>query len=209
MNKETYLADPCGASALPFRKTEEIRIPAGMSVVREDQFDAARCTGTDEPYFKLIHPLKEIRQAELPPAFRPVPCSTAEFARHIGECYTDEGVTAEELEQYRQRPVYDPELWIAVGDAEGRIAASGIAELDTRIGEGSLEWIQVSPEYRRKGLGRYIVCELLHRLKGKAEFVTVSGRVNNEENPMALYLACGFRHPVIWHVIRDGEGQHE
>ena len=205
MNKEAYLADPCGASALPLWKTERIRIPEGMRVIRDDRFDAALCKGTDEPYFKLVHRLEQVRRPELPAGFRAVSCSTEQFARHIRACYTAEGVTAEELEQYRQRPVYDPELWIAAADAEGRIAASGIAELDSRIGEGSLEWIQVSPEYRHRGLGRYIVCELLYRLKGKAEFVTVSGRVNNEGNPQALYLACGFGRPVIWHVIRSGE----
>lgn len=209
MNKETYLADPCGASALPLWKTEQTRIPEGMTVIRDDRFDAAQCKGTDEPYFRLIHRLEQIRQPELPAGFSPVSCSTEQFARHIRACYTEEGATAEELEQYRQRPVYDPDLWIAAADPEGRIAASGIAELDRRTGEGSLEWIQVSPEYRHRGLGRYIVCELLRRLKDKAEFVTVSGRVNNEGNPQALYLACGFGNPVIWHVIRNGEPQNE
>ena len=205
MNKETYLADPCGASSLSFRKTEEIRIPEGMAVLREDQFDPARHTGRDEPYFKLIHPLERIPEAELPAGFRPAACSTEEFARHIRACYAEEGVTAAELEAYRQQPDYDPDLWIAVSDSCGRIAASGIAGLDTRIGEGVLEWIQVSPEYRRKGLGRYIVCGLLRRMRGKADFATVSGRVNSGDNPLALYLSCGFGHPVIWHIVRDGE----
>ena len=205
MEKETYLADPCGASSLPFWKTEEIRIPEGMSVIREDRFDASRHTGADEPYFKLVHRLEEIPRAGLPAAFSPAVCGTEEFARHIRACYTEEGVTAAELEAYRRRPVFDPDLWIAVRDGEGRIAASGIAELDTRIGEGCLEWIQVSPEYRRRGLGRYIVCELLRQMKGRAAFATVSGRVNNGDNPLALYLSCGFGHPVIWHIVRDGE----
>ncbi len=205
MEKETYLADPCGASSLPFWKTEEIRIPEGMSVIREDRFDAERHTGADEPYFKLVHRLEEIPRAGLPAGFSAAACGTDEFARHIRACYAEEGVTAAELEAYRRRPVFDPDLWIAIRDGEGRIAASGIAELDTRIGEGCLEWIQVSPEYRRRGLGRYIVCELLRRMKDRAAFATVSGRVNNGDNPLALYLSCGFGHPVIWHITRDGE----
>jgi GNAT superfamily N-acetyltransferase len=205
MEKETYLADPCGASSLPFWKTEEIRIPEGMSVIREDRFDAERHTGADEPYFKLVHRLEEIPRAGLPAGFSAAACDTDEFARHIRACYAEEGVTAAELEAYRRRPVFDPDLWIAIRDGGGRIAASGIAELDTRIGEGCLEWIQVSPEYRRRGLGRYIVCELLRRMKDRAAFATVSGRVNNGDNPLALYLSCGFGHPVIWHITRDGE----
>ena len=112
-------------------------------------------------------------------------------------------MTPEELEARKKLPVYDPVLWIAVRDREtGQIAATGIAELDARIGEGILEWIQVSPEYRRRGLGQYIVKELLYRIKDKARFVTVSGKANNPDNPYALYCACGFGNPVIWHVVR-------
>ena len=51
-------------------------------------------------------------------------------------------------------------------------------------------------------LGKYIVKELLYRMKDKAKFVTVSGKVNNPDNPYALYCACGFGNPVTWHVVR-------
>ncbi len=54
-----------------------------------------------------------------------------------------------------------------------KTAATGIAEFDVRIGEGILEWIQVSPEYRNRGLGAFVVNELLYRMQGKAGFVTV------------------------------------
>ena len=39
MEKETYLADPCGASSLPFWKTEEIRIPEGITEIADDAFE--------------------------------------------------------------------------------------------------------------------------------------------------------------------------
>lgn len=128
--------------------------------------------------------------------------SVEEFAHHINECYTEEGVTVDELTSYKERDVYDEDVWIAVRDRESdRIVASGIGEYDSLVGEGILDWIQVSPEYRNKGLGRVIVSELLARLSTKADFVTVSGRVNNSGNPFELYKSCGFVHPVIWHVV--------
>ena len=43
-----------------------------------------------------------------------------------------------------------------------------------------------------------IVNELLYRLKGQADFVTVSGDVNNEDNPLGLYEKCGFVDKRIW-----------
>ena len=70
--------------------------------------------------------------------------------------------------------------------------ATGIAELDREIGEGVLEWIQVSKDYRRRGLGSYLVLELLWRMRKAARFVTVSGECENADNPEGLYRKCGF-----------------
>lgn len=142
----------------------------------------------------------------LPAEYELTSANADELASHVQACYDSEGVTCAELHTYTQRPVYDAELWIAVRERKtGRIAASGIGELDGRIGEGVLEWIQTSPVHRRKGLGKFVVCELLRRLSKKADFVTVSGRMNNPHEPYALYRACGFSHPVIWHVVRQDE----
>ena len=206
MDAKDYRADPCRASSLPFWKTEQVTVPENITILREDQFDAAQCSGTDEPYFRLIHRLQGIERPVLPEPFRIVPCDAEGFATHIRECYREECITADELQAYARRPVYDPDLWIMAADmTNGRMAASGIADADTRIGEGTLEWIQVSPDYRHRGLGQYIVRELLYRMKGKVDFATVSGRVNNPDNPFALYRFCGFTDPVIWHILRNDD----
>ena len=203
MKAEEYIQDPCRASALPFWKTEQVQVPESISVLREDEFIAEKTGGTDEPYFRLVCYPQNTERPELPDAFETAECGTEEYAEHINSCYREEGVTPEELKARKELPVYEPALWIAVRETEtGRIAATGIAEFDGRIGEGILEWIQVSPEYRRRGLGKYIVKELLYRMKDKAKFVTVSGKVNNPDNPYALYCSCGFENPVIWHVVR-------
>lgn len=202
MDAEAYKKDPCRASSLPFRKIGTTVIPPHLRIVREDEMIEAVDTGTDDPYFKMVHRLKTVPDAALLDGFVLTSADPEELAAHVRECYAAERITADELRAYTHTPVYDADLWIAVRDrATGRIAASGIGELDTRIGEGVLDWIQVSPEYRRKGLGTFIVCELLRRMRGKAAFVTVSGRINNPTKPMALYQACGFTDPVIWHVL--------
>ena len=80
--------------------------------------------------------------------------------------------------------------------------ATGIAELDREIGEGVLEWIQVSKSHRGCGLGSYIVSQLLWRMKDKARFVTVSGQCYNPTNPEGLYRKCGFTGNDVWHILR-------
>ena len=140
MRAEEYLKDPCRVSSLPFWKTEQLILPRGVTVIRDDLYIAERNGGTEEPYFKLVHRLETLCPPKLPDSFRIVPCEPEGFARHIRECYAEEGVNADELRACARRPVYDPELWIAVEDeTNGRIAASGIADLDTSIGEGILE----------------------------------------------------------------------
>ena len=127
----------------------------------------------------------------------------SEYAGHISSCYDSIGITEEELSHYLLRPVYDAALWIAVKNNQtGEIVTTGVAELDQEIGEGVLEWIQVSEDYRGKGLGSFIVSELLWRIKDKADFVTVSGQCNNPTNPERLYRKCGFRGTDVWHILR-------
>ena len=203
MNAEQYITDPCGAASLPYWKTEQFAMPEGICVCRDDAFSTQSIEGVDEPYFKLMHDLRQVQPLALPAGFRLVSAGLAEFARHINSCYGVKCMTEAELLAYLRRPTFDPALWFAIADTgSGELAASAIGELDGRIGEGILEWIQVSPAYRRSGLGRFLVSELLLRMQGRAQFATVSGRVNNPDKPFALYIACGFQNPVIWHVIK-------
>ena len=205
MQIEEYLADPCMASSLPYWKTESFSVPKGITIIRDDMFSGSGYSGNDEPYFKMIHHLQTIPEAPLPEGYGIIQAGMDDFAAQINSCYTYEYISADELLDYRSHPVYMPELWVAVADLKRDIiVATGIAEYDSRIGEGILEWIQVLPEYRRKGLGAFIICELLRRLRlNQARFVTVSGRMNNESGPYALYTACGFGNPVIWHVVKN------
>lgn len=178
-----------------------------MRVLREDEFGEKMLDRyRDDPYFKLRHDLSVLKRGPVPLGFRLVEAAPVDFARHISICYDREGVTVWELERMKEHFTYDPALWIALADmASGELAATGIAGIDPEIGEGILEWIQVSLVYRRRGLGRYIVCELLSRMEGKAGFVTVSGRINNQSKPELLYESCGFRDRVVWHVLTRKE----
>ena len=198
LERELYLADPCGASSLSFRKTKQVAVPENILIYRDDQFDPAQCGGDDEPYFKLVHRLRNIKRPELQAKYKLISCGAEELSRHISECYAKERLSVEELRAQRQ----EHDLRLAVIDtSNGSIAASGIAKVDNDIREGTLEWIQVSADYRRHGLGRYIVCELLYRMLGIADFVTVSGKMNDPNDPLSLYLSCGFTDCVIWHIV--------
>lgn len=205
MEKKTqYIENPCRASSIPYWKTVSMSVPENMRILHQDDFQVQFLAEyVDEPYFRLVHNLKSVQPVDVPDGFAMCSISLSDFAGHINSCYGENCVTEDELHRYTERTVYRAELWIAIKDeTTGEIVATGIAEMDSEIGEGILEWIQVSEEYRGCGLGYFLVSELIWRLKDTARFVTVSGQCNNPSNPEKLYRKCGFIGNDIWHVMR-------
>jgi FR47-like protein. len=121
----------------------------------------------------------------------------------INCCYKGYDIKADDVLRWTKYPVFDNDLWVFICEKSSSIpVALGIADFDSDIKEGSLEWIQVLPEKRGMGFGQKIVCELLSRLNKKAKFVTVSGECENPSNPEKLYRKCGFAGNDVWCVSR-------
>lgn len=204
ITEQQYLKNPCGTSSLPYWKAVRMDVPEHMLILHDRQFSGECLTNyIDEPYFRLYHDLQMLHTAILPDGFQLWEAAPAEYAAHINQCYIGASMTEAEIKSYFQHSVYLPELWIAVQEWESKkIVATGIAELDEQVGEGILEWIQVSPAYRGRGLGAYVVTELLTRMAQKAKFATVSGQINNPSKPEKLYRKCGFQGNDVWHILR-------
>lgn len=200
---EAYLKDPCGVSSIPYWKTREITVPDHMMIVHHRDYIPEEFTDfTDTPYFRLIHRLEHVPVPSLPSGYSVCNIGLQEFATHINSCYRNIGTSEAELRRYTTRKVFTPSLWIAVtDDRTGAIVATGIGELDPECREGALEWIQVSESHRRRGLGSWVVSELLSRMMGKAAFVTVSGQCNDPSQPERLYRKCGFTGDDVWHIL--------
>jgi len=156
-------------------------------------------------YFRLLH-----RGAPIAPttmearwAFAPAQPITeaATVSSLICRSYETLQPTPEMVLSWTTHPVYDLTLWLWVVDRwADRPVALGIAERDPTVAEGSLEWIQVLPAYRRRGLGSALVCELLRRLAAQVAFITVSGEQANAQ-ALALYRRCGFEGDDIWWLL--------
>ena len=204
LSLQSYLNDPCGTLSIPYWKYKSIVVPENMKIVHErDMSNGVFHDYSDEPYFRLYHDLKNIK----PTTTREVEIvstkpSVAEFVQLINASYSDLSVTAAQMESCQRTPVYCPELWILLKEkGTGTILAGGIADYDKDVGELILEWIQVLPNYRRRGYGQLLVNCLLSKMQGVAKFATVSGKVNNSSNPEVLYRRCGFTGNDIWHIL--------
>lgn len=205
ITRNTYLKKPCTASSIPYWKAKNITIPASMKILHEKDFSADLLKDyNDEPYFRLFHSMKRVKEVKLP-GYELVTASAADIdtiVTVINKSYEDLQVSVEQIQSYTKTPVYCPELWLMVKETgAGTCVGCGIADFDAETKELILEWIQVLPEYRGLNIGTAIVSELLWRGKEFADFATVSGKVENETKPEALYRKCGFSGNDVWHVL--------
>ncbi|MDW7662751.1 MAG: GNAT family N-acetyltransferase [Bacillota bacterium] len=160
-----------------------------------------------KPFFRIKHECNEIGDYCLDERFTIMNVDTTvdleKVSDLIGKCYEDIHPSVDTISQWTEYDVFEEDLWIWIIEKETNSPiALGIAELDYSVPEGSLEWIQVLPGYQGKGLGKILVLELLKRMHGKVDCVTVSGEVDNETNPERLYKSCGFSGDDIWWLLR-------
>ncbi len=203
---EEYLENPCGALSIPYWKNKKTSIPDYMMILHQDSFEESYLDAySDERYFRLYHSMRNIKES-IPDwiYFR-----TAEMqdlcliVSIINQSYTDLSVDLPQIVEYTKSAVYDQNLWIIAIDREtDKPIGCGIADYDDEVKEGILEWIQVLPEYRKKGVGSAIVKQLLYKLSHKARFTTVSGKIDSFSNPEKLYRKCGFAGNNVWHILR-------
>lgn len=206
---EDYKENPCGTLSIPYWKGKHICIPESMCIVHDSCYVEEKYKDYhDEPYFRLYHNLLDVQSVEsddisiVTAKYDDIPF----FVDVINQSYTDLSVTIEQLNKYTRTEAFCPELWIcAVDNTTSCIVGCGIADFDKEMHEGILEWIQVVPAYRGKGIGKLIVNDLLKRMTGIADFATVSGKVNNPTSPEILYRKCGFVGNDIWHILTKQE----
>ena len=211
--KQVYIQNPCGTLSTAYWKKEYFKKPSDIQILHE--CDAKAQNTYEQPptrYFRLIHYPQNHYDTALPDGYfyRNVllPDEALLVANFINHCYQGYSLGEEDILQWMQYPVFDKHLWVCICNAKTSLpVALGIADFDSDISEGSLEWIQVLPESRGRGLGQKIVLELLSRLKDKAGFITVSGEVDNPTNPELLYKKCGFIGDDIWYVFNKSEVQ--
>ena len=206
LKKEEYLKSPCSVSSLPFWKARNLSVPDNMLILHNSEFSEKYLENyIDERYFRLLSNMKNLSRNPVP-GFSAAAAAESDFkimADIINRSYDYIEITPECLFELTETPVYAQNLWVLIKDIEdGKTAACGIADFDEEIGELVLEWIQVLPEYRGRGLGKMLVNELLCRMDGKAKFATVSGKADGSSNPEELYRKCGFAGDDIWHVLR-------
>lgn len=207
---DEYKVNSCRLSAIPYWKMRTFKVPSNMLVVHDEDYNLGLFSRyVDTQYFRLKHDIQDIELFTLNEMFEYKNVDVdnikdlQEVVGIINKCYTDIQVDLDQVLSWLESKVFHKNLWIFIIDINNqKPVALGIAELDEDVNEGMLEWIQVLPEYRNLKLGQAVVNKLLFYLADKADFVTVSGEVDNKTNPERLYRRCGFQGNDIWHILK-------
>lgn len=196
---ERYLSDPCGSLSIPYWKWKTIVLPEDMKILHHRDYTPIEGY-RDDVYFRLKHDLKQIESSSADVKLRRI--EEKDWDTVVGiihRCYPRICFHAESLGAMMKTKVYSPELWL-MAELQGQPVGCILADLDREAGEGILEWVQVLPEYRGRGVGKTMVLEVLRRMD--ADFATVSGQVANVTAPEKLYRACGFYGNDLWHILK-------
>ncbi len=200
---DTYLKNPCGTLSVPYWKYESMMVPDSIKIIHARDWNNQH--SNVERFFRMRHNLYNLPAIDFDFDTIDMDFQTRGLAEMITASYVHENisVTEEDILSWKEHKTFREDLCVYINVEGGIMAASGIAEYDETCKEGILEWIQVLPDYRGQGLGTKIVTVLLNRLKKMgAEFVTVSGNLDNETSPLQLYRKCGFTGDDIWYICK-------
>lgn len=198
-----YLRDPCGTLSIPYWKSKTQIVPDTIKIIHSRDW-----TGQYKDFrrfFRVKHSLNDPIVTDFDYDTISIDCQAKQLADMINASYGHEGISVSEhdIMQWKTHKTFREDLCIYINADGGKMAASGIAEYDENCREGIIEWVQVLPEYRSRGLGQRIVTALLSRLKSLgADFVTVSGNLDNPTKPLELYKKCGFEGDDVWYICQ-------
>ncbi len=119
----------------------------------------------------------------------------------ISLCYEDLNIKKEFIKKIKLHPTFNKDYWWWLVDENQKKLALAIGEYDEEINEGSLEWIQVHPEHRRKGYGTLIVNKLLNEMNKKCDFVTASTEHFQSKSVEKFYMKNGFKNKETWWIV--------
>lgn len=110
-------------------------------------------------------------------------------------------MTVDRLAAMTRAPSYSADAWFFL-EERGRREPVGLVMtgLSPEHGEGFIDWIQTAPRHGRRGLGRLLAQEALHRLR-RADLITVSGSLEAPFVTGDLYRQCGFGEPCLWTIL--------
>lgn len=171
------------------------------AIMHQDFLDSPTVAGFKqwESRYRLLHRDAPVPAVEPPEGFRLAPVVNSRDEAQAVTAHIEQQGALAQVQDWLQSPAFAPDLWWwLIDETSDQPAGIAIADLDPQLREASLLWLQIFPAYQGRGLGRYLTQDILRRIGGRALFTTVSGTVENRDNPGAFFQRCGFTGSDVW-----------
>lgn len=153
--------------------------------------------GTKAEYVLNRRSLDRIPDADLPKGFCARPAHGLEEADALADlhmaAFSGTSWTGTLYKRYMQSPGYSSDREYVVESPDGSLAAFTVTWRDEINRTGLFEPVGTHPDYRRKGLGRGLLCWAMQRMAaGGLLYAIVQNGAGNAAS-RGLYAACGFK----------------
>jgi ribosomal protein S18 acetylase RimI-like enzyme len=177
-----------------------------QALIHQDFLDSPTVAGFKQwtSHYRLLFRDQPSPEPILPAGYRfaSVVSSPAEVQAISDHVAQSDSNSLRLVQDWLNSPKFTADLWVwAIDEAAQQPVGLGLAELDTHFQEASIEWVQVLPAHQRHGLGRALVHEVLRRISERAQFTTVTGPVEDRDNPGAFFRRCGFTGDDVWWLL--------
>lgn len=178
-----------------------------FALIHQDFLDPPTVAGFKawESRYRLIYRPETSTEVSLPDGYRfqAAVDSAGGVAALQGHVAQAENPALDFAQDWLNSPAFAPDLLLWLLDERNEQPVGlGVALLDSDLGEAVIEQVQIVEAYRGRGLGRALVQELLRRIGTRASFTTVSGIVEDRDNPGAFFRHCGFAGDDVWWWLR-------
>ncbi len=159
-------------------------------------------------YFRAFLPEPNKPAHTMPPGFEIIPLDPREHSvaasRLINEAYPSlpRLTKPEALVRMTETEHYFPDGWFfLLHQPTGSRVGLAISGYDPEMEEGFIDWVQVAPRFRHRGLGISLTSEAIRRLSDRARLITASGSLEAPFTLGDLFRECGLDQMRQWSIL--------
>ena len=228
MDVKKYLKDPCNSLSMPYWKYKKTSTRSDTMIVHDSKFDPVLYRDWhDTLQFRMKHDLVYLTSKKINENFFFETVdeeSLEDVIAVINQTDKEIEITKKDLNHWKSEESFCKELWILVYNKKIFHRIKGkkvtydevgnkidnkkylpvglmISNFDQTIKEASIELLEIIPSYRKLGLKESLVRESLFRISEIADFVTVSGKMENSQE-YEFYKNLGFTGDAVWHILK-------
>lgn len=230
INIKKYLSDPCNSLSIPYWKAKKTSLRSDTMIVHSSKYDEVLYRDwQDTKYYRLKHNLLNLKSTNINDHFFYETLNDSnidDLISVLNQNNTEKQYTKEDIKYLMREESFCTDLCILVYykkiyqklsepiivyDEYGQKTkvtkhylpvAMIISNFDTETKEASIEQLHVIPSYTKFNLVESMLRETLLRISCIADFATVCGKIDDENNNYELFKKVGFSEEAIWHILK-------